>query len=100
MRKHQLKLADRQCRMSELSARIQQLTVMLATTMYAARQSEPLVQQAAEILCRDIARDLQGQRPSDNYFRMAGKLGAAIAEGGFPGIAGIAPEEILMPYDA
>src|SRR5262249_36623227 len=35
MRKHQLKLADRQCRMSELSARVQSLVVILCTSLYA-----------------------------------------------------------------
>ena len=38
MRKHQLKLADRQCRMSELSARVQSLVVILCTSLYAGRQ--------------------------------------------------------------
>src|SRR5699024_5873541 len=38
MQKHQLKLADRQCRMSEMSARIQNLVVILCTSLYAARQ--------------------------------------------------------------
>ncbi|HMT80432.1 MAG TPA: DNA mismatch repair endonuclease MutL, partial [Azonexus sp.] len=35
MQKHQLKLADRQCRMSELSARIQSLVIVLCTSLYA-----------------------------------------------------------------
>ena len=39
MRKHQLSLADRQCRMSELSQRLQDLVVILATSLWAGRQS-------------------------------------------------------------
>ena len=38
MSKHQLKLADRQCRMAELSQRLQDLVVILATCGWAARQ--------------------------------------------------------------
>ena len=38
MRKHQLALADRQCRMSDLSQRMQDAVVMLATSLYAAGQ--------------------------------------------------------------
>ena len=44
MRKHQLKLADRQCRMAELSQRVQDLVVILATSLWAGRQSSELVQ--------------------------------------------------------
>ena len=35
MTKHQLKLADRQCRMAELSQRVQDLVVILATSLWA-----------------------------------------------------------------
>ena len=38
MRKHQLKLADRQCRMSELSLRCQDLITILCASLYGARQ--------------------------------------------------------------
>src|SRR5690606_36794542 len=38
MTKHQLKLADRQCRIAEISARTQSLLIILATSLWAARQ--------------------------------------------------------------
>ena len=98
MVKHQLKLADRQCRMSELSSRLQDLLVMLATSMWAAGQPKGLIQDAADILCQDIGRKITGRRPSDSYFRAVTKLGEAIEGGGFPEIAGIEAEAILMPY--
>ena len=44
MFKHQLRLADRQCRMAELSQRIQDRVVMLATSLWAGRQSNEIVQ--------------------------------------------------------
>ncbi len=98
MIKHQLRLPDRQCRIAELSQRIQDLVVILATSLWAGRQSSEVVQSAADILCQDLTRRLTGQQPTDGYFRAVTKLGATIAEGGFEAIAGVQPEEILMPY--
>jgi len=98
MSRHQLALADRQCRMSELSSRVQDLVIMLATSLYGARQEDELVRAAADVLCQDLLRKLTGQRPSDRYFRTVTRLGEAIAEGGFKSIAGLHPDEILMPY--
>ncbi len=99
MRKHQLKLADRQCRMAELSQRIQDLVVILATSNWGARQTSAVAQSAADILCQDLRRKLSGKRPTDSYLRAVTKLGETVASGGFHAIAGIEPEEILMPYE-
>jgi hypothetical protein len=98
MRRFQLALADRQCRMAELSARVQKLTILLATALFAARQPDELVQEAADVLCRDLTRELTGQRPSDDYFRAVTRLGEAIADGKFASIAELPGGEILMPY--
>jgi acyl-CoA dehydrogenase len=98
MTRHQLKLADRQCRMAELSQRVQDLVVILATSVWAGHQSSALVQDAADILCQDLTRKLTGKRPTDAYYRAVTKLGAKIAEGGFEAIAGLQAEPILMPY--
>jgi hypothetical protein len=100
MRKHQLALADRQCRMSHLSGQIQDAVVILCTALYAARQDDEVVRDAADIVCQDLTRKLTGRSPSDRYFRAATKLGERIADGGFRGIAGIDAAEIMMPYDA
>ncbi len=100
MSKHQLRLADRQCRMAELSQRLQDLVVILATACWAGRQENGLVQEAADILCQDLRRKLTGKRPTDAYFRAVTRLGESIAEGGFVDIAGIDAGEILMPYSA
>lgn len=98
MRKHQLKLADRQCRMSELSQRIQDLIVIVTTSCWAAQQSSELVQDAADVLCHDLRRKLSGARVTDSELRAVTTLGAKIADGGFEAIAGIKAEDILMPY--
>src|SRR5262245_421094 len=100
MRKHQLKLADRQCRMSELSARVQKLVVMLCTSLYAAKQNDELLRAAADVLCQDLTRELTGERPTDRYYRAVTTLGEQIADGKFASIAGLKPDEILMRYDA
>ena len=98
MSKHQLKLADRQCRIAELSQRVQDLVVMVVTALYAhQRKDEPTIA-AADVLCQDLRRKLTGERPSDGYFRDVGKLADAILAGGFDVLTGIAREEILMRY--
>ncbi|MEX0677136.1 MAG: acyl-CoA dehydrogenase family protein [Pirellulales bacterium] len=99
MSKHQLGLADRQCRMSELSQRLQDAVTILCTSLYAARQKDEVVHQAADIFCQDLTRKITGQRPSDRYFRAVTKLGAAIVDGGFKSIAGLYAGEIMMQYD-
>ncbi len=98
MQKHQLKLADRQCRMSELSSRIQNLVVILCTSLYAARQNDEVIQRAADVLCQDLRQQLTGRRPSDSYFRTVTQLGQTIVDGGFKSIAGMQVDEIMMPY--
>lgn len=99
MSRFQLKLADRQCRMAELSLRCQDAITILTTSLYGARNEDPLVQDAADILCENLRQKLLGRRPSNYYFRRVTELGAAIAEGKFRSIAGIEAEAILMPYE-
>lgn len=100
MRKHQLKLADRQLRMAELSARVQKMTIMLCTALYAAKQSNETVRLAATQICADLRRELTGRRASDRDYRASHDLGALIVSSGFPGLEDIVPAEILMRYDA
>ena len=53
MEKHQLKLADRQCLISEISQRIQQATIILSTSLYATHRDE-IIQSAADVLCQQL----------------------------------------------
>ncbi len=99
MSKFQLKLADRQCRMAELSLRVQSMIVVLATSLYAARQDDEVLQAAGDIACQDLIRKYTGHRPANKYFRRVTELGAAIAEGAFTSIAKVDAGEIMMPYD-
>jgi alkylation response protein AidB-like acyl-CoA dehydrogenase len=98
MSRFQLKLTDRQCRMAELSQRTQDLITMLTTSLYGARHEEPLVRDAADVLCQNLRQKLLGRRPSNHYFRRTTELGAAIADGQFRSLAGVEADEILMPY--
>jgi hypothetical protein len=98
MRKHQLKLADRQCRMAEISQRIQDTIIILVTALWAHQQKNEPAVAAADILCQDLRRKLTGARASDSYFRAVGKLADMVIEGGYDELAGIPKEEILMRY--
>ncbi len=99
MQKHQLKLADRQCRMAELSQRVQDTVVLLVTALWGHRQKEEISLLSADMLCQDLRRKLTGERPTDRYFRAAGTLADKIISNGFPGMEGISEEEILMKYE-
>ena len=99
MRKHQLKLADRQCRMSELSSRIQSLIIVLCTSLYAAKQDDELIREAAHVICTDLRREYANRRVKDREFRLATSLGAKIADGGLKSFTDVEPAEIMMSYD-
>ncbi len=98
LRKHQLKLADRQCRMSDASSRIQDAVTMLVTAL-SARDKNQAHAAAADFACQDLRRKLTGAPPSDHYFRDAMKLADLVIDGGFEQLAGVAREEILMGYE-
>jgi hypothetical protein len=97
MRKHQLKLADRQCRMAELSQRTQDAVVMLVTALWGQKQKE-VMKNAADMLCQDLRRKLTGERATDRYFRATGQLADQVIQGGFEDLAGVPRGEILMRY--
>jgi alkylation response protein AidB-like acyl-CoA dehydrogenase len=99
MVKHQLKLADRQCRMAELSQRVQDNIVALVTALHAHQKRNEVVTAAADILCQDMQRKLTGKRPSDAYFKAVGQLADLIIGGGYEAIAGVKTDEIMMRYE-
>ena len=100
--KHQLALADRQCRMSEMSLRIQDATVILCTALYGGRQENEIIRDAADVACQELTRRITGQRPSDSYFRSVTKLGETLANNDgwktFAAVPDFTPDEILMSY--
>jgi alkylation response protein AidB-like acyl-CoA dehydrogenase len=99
MVKHQLKLADRQCRIADMSQRVQDAIIMLVTAMHAHASNDPVIEASADILCQDLRRKLTGERPSDNYFRACSKLADMIIDGKFPGLSAVHTDEILFKYE-
>jgi alkylation response protein AidB-like acyl-CoA dehydrogenase len=99
MVKYQLKLPDRQCRMAELSQRIQDTVTILVTALWAHGQRNEASIASADILCQDLRRKLTGKRPSDRYFRDCSKLADLILSGGLETIVGLPQQEILMQYE-
>jgi len=99
MVKHQLKLADRQCRMAELSQRVQDVVTILVTALWANTHRNETAEMAADILCQDLQRKLTGARPSDAYFKAVNQLADVVEAGGFEELAGVPRQEIMMKYD-
>jgi alkylation response protein AidB-like acyl-CoA dehydrogenase len=98
MRKFQLKLADRQCRMAELSGRVQLAVVILCTSLYAARHKNDIITEAADTICQELKRRMVGGLPTDRYFKQVTTLGRAISEGHFPGLDETPQAPTMMPY--
>lgn len=99
MRKHQLKLVDRQCRMVELSSRVQAAVVLLCTSLYAGRHSDELVRRAGEVEAALLTNQLLSRRPSDAFLHAVTTLGADLADGHLPNSDDIITPPILMPYE-
>ena len=99
MVKHQLKLADRQCRIAHMSQRIQDMITILVTALYAHRQKDEVITMAADILCQDLQRKLTGEEPSDQYFKAASKLADQIIAGNYAPIKDILRADIIFSYE-
>ena len=98
MRKHQLKLPDRQCRIAEMSQRVQDTVVMLVTALWANNQNNEVITSIADLLCEDLRRKFTGERPSDAYFRKIGRVAETILDGGFTTLSGVPQLELMMSY--
>ena len=104
MRTHQLKLADRQCSMIDLSKRIQDAVVLLCTSLYAARSEDEITRAAAEVICEELRVGISGEvlspRRKNRMWRKVTQLGAAVAEGGWSELQGIDADSIMMQYQS
>ncbi len=98
MRKHQLKLADRQCRMSEISTTLQNAIVMLVTSLYAAESDDPITIAAADVVCRELRGKMTGEKMTDADYRKVTELGGMIADESWSELRDVTSTEILMPY--
>jgi len=98
MRKFQLALADRQCAMANISSQIQDQVVMLVTCLFAAKTGNEQQIAAAAVLAQHLKNRITGHRPDGKYFRAITKLGESVLDDSSNLVAGIEPEEIMMPY--
>jgi alkylation response protein AidB-like acyl-CoA dehydrogenase len=98
MRTHQLKLADRQCRMSAISAQVIDSVVMLVTSLHGLRSSDVVTQEAADCACRELQTRLTYKPTSDADYRQMTALGETIAREGWNEISGASAANIMMPY--
>jgi alkylation response protein AidB-like acyl-CoA dehydrogenase len=99
MEKYQLKLADRQCTIAELSQRIQDNVVILVTALWGHQQKSEVAVASADVLCQDLRRKLTGKRPSGRYYKDANALADLILSGGYEALAGVPQAEIMMKYE-
>lgn len=95
---HQLKLADRQQRMIELSGDVQKTVVILAVCMHASELGDEATVLAADVLSRELSRQIKGGRASDADFRVNVKLAKLVADGKFKQIEAAADSPILRSY--
>jgi alkylation response protein AidB-like acyl-CoA dehydrogenase len=98
MQKHQLKLADRQCRMAELSQRVQDTVVLLTTALWGHQQKDETSRRAADVLCQDLRRKFTGERPTDRYLADCARLADRIIEEGWEAMGDAPQGQILRSY--
>lgn len=80
MRKYQLGLADRQCRMSILSRKIQNLTTIMVTVCYAFAKGDQLSAEIANVSCDNLTNKITGNHPTDAQIKKSVMLGQKISE--------------------
>ena len=98
MVRHQLRLADRQCLIAEMSQRVQDTITMLVACMWANRKNDQTYTMAADILCQDLTRKLTGERPTDAYYKACRKLADRILESGFDQMDQVKRADIMFSY--
>ncbi|MGD9682149.1 MAG: acyl-CoA dehydrogenase family protein [Candidatus Obscuribacterales bacterium] len=96
---HQLKLPDRQCRIAEMSQRVQDTITILVTASWAHELKDKVMTAAADILCQDLTRKLTGERPSDSYYKACSKLADMVIEGEFKDLQTIEKADIIFSYE-
>lgn len=100
MVRHQLRLADRQCLIADMSQRVQDTVTILVACLYAQAKNDETYTMAADILCRDLERKLTGERPGDSYFKACRKLADRIIETGFDGLDQPKRADVLFSYQS
>lgn len=78
VQQHGAELAARQCRAAELSQRVQRFIAVVVIGLYGAQHPLPIVREAADVLCADQLRALNGRRPNDAQLRQITSLGESV----------------------
>ena len=101
MRKHQLKLADRQCRMSILSRKIQNLVTMMVTVCYAFSKADVTTACIADVSCENLKNKITGSHPTDAQIKKSVSLGKTLCLQATPAAweSHGGEDSILMRYD-
>ncbi|MEM6365765.1 MAG: acyl-CoA dehydrogenase family protein [Planctomycetota bacterium] len=100
MRKFQLKLADRQCRMSALSMDVQNAVTILVTALYAQHRGDGITCAAADVMCHELRRRISGRHSSDRDFQRVTRLGRTIVDQGWNELTGLTDGQIMQGYDS
>lgn len=79
MRKYQLKLGDRQCRISLLSRKIQHLVTIIVTCTYASIFENDIIIRTAEVSCDNLYNNIIGRHPTDQQIKRSVLLGKEIS---------------------
>ena len=97
---HQLKLADRQCRINALSSRVQDTIIMLVTCLYADQLGDEATVAAADVLCRDLKRQLKGGHATDADFKASAKLAKLVVDGKFRQLDDVPATPVMRTYQS
>jgi alkylation response protein AidB-like acyl-CoA dehydrogenase len=99
MVKHQLGLADRQCRINHMSQRAQDTITIAVTAQYAAQMGDEVTVMAADVLCQQLRMKLTGEQPSDAHFAACAKLAKKIVDGECRQLDGVPETPIMRSYE-
>ena len=78
MRKYQLKLGDKQCRISMLSRKIQNLVTLIVTCTYASMFDNDVITKTAEVACDNLCNSISGHNQTDEQIKRSVALGQQI----------------------
>lgn len=100
MRKYQLKLADRQVAMSNVSQNIQDTITLLVTALWAQKHQNSLKGRAALVLCNELKSKITGKPVNGRAIKQAVLLGETLIKNAHFNCftQGLTPENILLSY--
>ena len=98
MIKHQLKLADRQCLIAQLSSQVQDTITIIVSILYAHNQGDEGLKLASDFLATCLTYKATGKLPDSAYYKKAKNLAECVLEGKFSNIQNITANGIVFPY--